>query len=112
VGRGSSAKFAIGGARIAAAVQEAKCSNLKMAMQATNPAFGSLLVMEGVEFCSGLNGRPQSKGWDYSRAPASHSRPQWKTIWRRSDCEHAYLDDLNHDNLTIIRVQERHFGHG
>ena len=24
-------------------------------------------------------------------------------------CEQAYLDDLNHDNLTIIRVQELHF---
>jgi hypothetical protein len=30
----------------------------------------------------------------------------------RRGCEHAYLDDLNRDNLTIIRVQERHFGHG
>lgn len=30
-------------------------------------------------------------------------------VWR--GCEHAYLDDLDHDNLTIIRVQERHFGH-
>ena len=30
-------------------------------------------------------------------------------VWR--GCEHAYLDDVNHDNLTIIRVQERHFGH-
>jgi hypothetical protein len=30
-------------------------------------------------------------------------------IWR--GCEHAYLDDMNHDNLTIIRVQERHLGY-
>ena len=30
-------------------------------------------------------------------------------VWR--GCECAYLDDLNHDNLTIIRVQERHFGY-
>ena len=29
----------------------------------------------------------------------------------RRGCEHAYLDDMNHDNFTIIRVQERHFGH-
>jgi len=29
----------------------------------------------------------------------------------RRGCEHAYLDDLTHDNLTIIRVQGRHFGH-
>jgi hypothetical protein len=29
----------------------------------------------------------------------------------RHGCEHAYLDDMSHDNFTIIRVQERHFGH-
>ena len=28
----------------------------------------------------------------------------------RRGCEHAYLDNMDHDNLTIIRVQERHFG--
>ena len=27
----------------------------------------------------------------------------------RRGCEHAYLDDLNHDNLAIIRVQRASF---
>lgn len=29
----------------------------------------------------------------------------------RRGCERAYSDAPNHDNLTIIRVEERHFGH-
>jgi hypothetical protein len=29
----------------------------------------------------------------------------------RRGCVRAYADDPNHDNLTIIRVEERHFGH-
>ncbi len=29
----------------------------------------------------------------------------------RCGCERAYSGAPNHDNLTIIRVEERHFGH-
>ena len=29
----------------------------------------------------------------------------------RRACERAYADTLNHDNLTLIRVEERHLGH-